>query len=48
MPCNFEAWWQTFRGGMFVAEILFVLPERVRFNINAEVLEFLGPFVQRV
>ncbi len=48
MPGDLEARRQTFRGGMFVAEILFVLSERFRFNVNAEVVELLAAIRKRV
>src|SRR5439155_1147706 len=45
MTSDLEARRKAFRGCMLIPKILFVLPELFRFNVSAEVIELLWPFV---
>ena len=47
MTADFEPWRETFFGSVFVAEIRLIFFERLRFNVSAEVFEFLRPFVNQ-
>ena len=47
MTGDFEPWRETFFGSVFVAEIQLIFFERLRFNVSAEVFEFLRPFVNQ-
>src|SRR6266508_1341521 len=48
MASDLEPRRQTFGGGIFVSQILFVLPEGFRLNVSAEVIKLLWPFVSQL